>query len=241
MAEKNTTMYKRPMKYGPFVCGCCGKQYMSNRSDTDKYCSRECAFTYKRENSTPKYCQIYTNTCLVCGSVFIHRRVRKACSDQCSKKQACVLARVHNINKQGIKPMRECAHCGKAFVPEYGNQKRVFCSSECGNKHARALGRKRYGTTYRKRSRIYQVEYEPVNRLLVFERDGWKCQICGKPTPSKLMGTMKHNAPELDHRIPMSKGGAHSYDNTQCSCRKCNGTKGNSTETGQIPLFEARQ
>src|SRR5690606_14803487 len=81
------------------------------------------------------------------------------------------------------------------------------------------------------------VPYEPVNVLLVFERDGWRCQICGKDTPQSRRGTNYSNAPELDHRIPISKGGPHTYDNVQCACRECNGRKSNRTEEGQINMF----
>ena len=32
-------------------------------------------------------------------------------------------------------------------------------------------------------------------------------------------------SPELDHIIPLSKGGAHTPENTQCVCRQCNSEK----------------
>jgi 5-methylcytosine-specific restriction endonuclease McrA len=66
---------------------------------------------------------------------------------------------------------------------------------------------------------------ETVNLLHVLERDNWTCMICGAPTPRHLRGTYEPNAPEVDHIIPVSKGGEHSYRNTQCACRRCNGLK----------------
>jgi 5-methylcytosine-specific restriction endonuclease McrA len=73
--------------------------------------------------------------------------------------------------------------------------------------------------------------------LKVFERDGWKCQICGKQTPRARRGYRYSNAPELDHRIPISKGGPHTYGNTQCACRACNLEKSNRSNVGQLPLL----
>jgi 5-methylcytosine-specific restriction endonuclease McrA len=73
----------------------------------------------------------------------------------------------------------------------------------------------------------------------VFMRDQWHCQICGKPTPEKNRGTHYPNAPELDHRIPMSLGGGHLYSNVQCVCRRCNLAKSNRNCVGQFPLFQA--
>ena len=77
---------------------------------------------------------------------------------------------------------------------------------------------------------------ENVDPIKVFERDKWKCQICGVKTPRKLRGTINDRAPELDHIMPLSRGGAHSYMNTQCLCRKCNAAKSD-TPPVQPSLF----
>jgi 5-methylcytosine-specific restriction endonuclease McrA len=71
----------------------------------------------------------------------------------------------------------------------------------------------------------------------IFDRDGWKCQICGTKTPKALRGTYKPNAPELDHIVPISKGGAHHPSNCQTSCRSCNARKSDGMPMGQIGLF----
>lgn len=68
-------------------------------------------------------------------------------------------------------------------------------------------------------------EVERVDKLRVFERDGWRCRICNIKTPRSLMGTKDGRAPELDHALPLSRGGAHSYANTQLACASCNRLK----------------
>src|SRR6267142_5472903 len=45
---------------------------------------------------------------------------------------------------------------------------------------------------------------EDVDRLVVFERDQGFCQICG-------LGVDPQNW-HLDHKIPLSRGGEHSYE-----------------------------
>lgn len=78
--------------------------------------------------------------------------------------------------------------------------------------------------------------YERVDPIKVLARDKWTCQLCGIKTPMKLRGTHKDNAPEVDHIIPLSKGGSHTYANLQCACRKCNQLKSDKP-LGQQLLF----
>lgn len=61
--------------------------------------------------------------------------------------------------------------------------------------------------------RIWKVP--PVNRREVLRRDGNRCQYCG----SKRDLT-------LDHIIPRSKGGQHTWENVVTACAPCNGRKG---------------
>ncbi len=54
----------------------------------------------------------------------------------------------------------------------------------------------------------------PLSRRAVFARDQGKCQYCGR------------SAESIDHVIPRSKGGAHTWDNVVACCRRCNTYKG---------------
>ena len=57
-------------------------------------------------------------------------------------------------------------------------------------------------------------------RFEVFNRDGFTCQYCGRKTPEVIL--------ELDHVIPVSKGGTNDFDNLITSCFECNRGKGQS-------------
>ncbi len=57
--------------------------------------------------------------------------------------------------------------------------------------------------------------------MKVFRRDGWLCQICGGATDPATRGTTHPDAPELEHIVPLAKGGEHSYANTACAHRHC--------------------
>jgi 5-methylcytosine-specific restriction endonuclease McrA len=125
----------------------------------------------------------------------------------------------------------ECEECGQAFIrPDKGTLRPQFCSVECSKRHGKRIARvARKALERAKRT-------EPVNPFKVFERDGWRCKACNCRTPKRRRGTFEANAPELDHIIPLSKGGEHSYRNTQLLCRACNLAKGDA-ERGQLRLF----
>jgi 5-methylcytosine-specific restriction endonuclease McrA len=52
----------------------------------------------------------------------------------------------------------------------------------------------------------------PTKRA-IFARDHHRCQYCGAP------------AENVDHIIPRSRGGQHTWDNVVASCRSCNARK----------------
>lgn len=54
------------------------------------------------------------------------------------------------------------------------------------------------------------------------QRDGYKCQNCGVSIQDE-----PHLLLEIDHIIPVSKGGLTTKDNLQTLCWKCNRKKGN--------------
>jgi 5-methylcytosine-specific restriction endonuclease McrA len=71
--------------------------------------------------------------------------------------------------------------------------------------------------------RIWKIP--PVNRRELLRRDNHTCQYCGSTRNLTI-----------DHLIPRSKGGAHTWDNVVTACGTCNGQKGDRllSETGMI-------
>ncbi|MBC7246515.1 MAG: HNH endonuclease [Actinobacteria bacterium] len=61
------------------------------------------------------------------------------------------------------------------------------------------------------------VPYRTVslNRRAVFARDNHTCQYCGG------------RAESIDHVVPRSRGGEHSWENVVAACRRCNTRKMN--------------
>jgi 5-methylcytosine-specific restriction endonuclease McrA len=57
------------------------------------------------------------------------------------------------------------------------------------------------------------------NRYTIFERDNFTCQYCGRKAPEVAL--------EVDHVVPVSKGGTDDPSNLQTACRECNSQKRN--------------
>lgn len=117
------------------------------------------------------------------------------------------------------KKHHRCAVCQAVFLAY--SSVRLCCSPECSTLWERMSAKKD------SRVRRNGVEREPINKFAVFARDGWHCSYCRVSTPRELSGSYLPNAPELDHIVPISKGGAHLYSNVCLSCRYCNQKKGN--------------
>jgi len=136
------------------------------------------------------------------------------------------------------KSSRICKFCGASFEPTegggYGSQS--FCNAVCRIKwHGRdqtVSGLKLSQSASRRGAKVL----ETFSPFTIFERDGWRCKSCGCKTPKILRGLHDDKAPEIDHIVPVSKGGVHSMKNAQCLCRKCNRSKSNGAG-GQLRLF----
>jgi 5-methylcytosine-specific restriction endonuclease McrA len=65
-------------------------------------------------------------------------------------------------------------------------------------------------------SRYVRVPYRrpvPMTRAGVLRRDGRRCGYCGR------------RADTIDHVVPRSRGGEHTWDNCVAACRSCNSRK----------------
>lgn len=59
-------------------------------------------------------------------------------------------------------------------------------------------------------------------RFAIYNRDGYRCCKCGRKTDDL----------EIDHIMPISKGGKTHPDNLQTLCKRCNMEKFNIVEPG---------
>jgi len=76
------------------------------------------------------------------------------------------------------------------------------------------------GKSTKKRQSKNRVGISKKLRFEIYQRDNFTCQYCGK---TKDDGVKL----EIDHKIPVSKGGKTDYNNLITSCHDCNSGKSN--------------
>ena len=121
-----------------------------------------------------------------------------------------------------------CLDCGTEFIASSPNQ--VRCVS-----HQKAYRVSNHGHGPRERCKFYNVLYQPVSWLWVYQRDGGVCQTCTKVCPLEKRGTAESDAPEVDHIWPLSVVGSpgHVPENLRLCCRDCNNKRGNKYQREQ--------
>lgn len=123
--------------------------------------------------------------------------------------------------------IKRCTICSVAWCAIRGFGKRSTCSDACSAELAAQIkcrGRRKDKAKRKALSRGIS-DAIAIDPFVIFERDRWHCQGCGCWTPKDLRGTYHHNAPELDHKLPIAKGGKHVERNLQLLCRTCNRLK----------------
>lgn len=237
--EKTRVRPKRVRKRKPtrLVCQHCFltvEREIKGSRDAGKYCSRECGFARKSLVSVERNAL---------------RRIAKLNRDALKAKYA-----LPDLVKQEIQALRRiegnvrrrsipasCSGCSKEFIRTYKYQR--FCTLYCRDESKdRARKRERRSESYRISKRKYRAKRRAIERgsraqsidpIKVFERDKWKCHLCGVRTLKSKRGTFHDRAPELEHIVSLADGGTHTWGNVACSCRKCNLDKG-SRSSGQI-------
>lgn len=229
----------------PVKCKNCHQEFHVYSRNENTFCSRSCSFAFKARHKKSKE-EIKQRQlarlaekrslrdlpkCKNCGTTFLRKNnAQRVCSINCrdvlrEKRYQAELARIRSAR---VYVPVACKECGKSFLPN--THQRKYCSAACLKKKQRAVAKRKA------RALLRLARVESVNPVTVFQRDKWRCQLCGVKTPRRLRGSYEPDAPEMDHVVPLSLGGEHSYRNTQCACRSCNGKKSN-TPLGQLRLF----
>lgn len=206
------------------ACAHCEKRFKTE-VPYQKYCSSKCGvqFSVLRRKELERAERLSTVLeCRQCGVGFFPDKSlgRLYCSDYCSRKWG----RENNPNT--------CLEPGcDARVRAHGRCLKHY--KRWGRETGRIVREKTVWTEERKaayhlrRARKKGAGSENVVPLEVFDRDGWVCGVCGESVDRSLVYPDPGSA-SLDHVVPLSRGGAHTYENTQLAHLFCNVSKGDS-------------
>jgi len=163
--------------------------------------------------------------CEVCGTA-CNEGASRFCSYKCL------------IEWRGI---RKCDVCG-AEVPGSNAYSKCRCKA-CKDRLRREANRRqknKYGRNHKQRARRAGVSYVSIPVRAIYERDGWRCQICNRKCKKKFVVNKKDGrphprSPTLDHIRSLKDGGNHEPSNVQLACFECNTKKG-ATSVGQLRI-----
>jgi hypothetical protein len=159
---------------------------------------------------------VIARVCVVCAKDFtVHwptNPPRQTCSPKCRAVLMSTLLRGRKYGPQSVR-QRICQRCAKPFEAN----RAVLCR-RCSTRGTQRT----HGKPERRAKRAGVPYVYGIKPAQVFERDQWRCQLCGCKTPQRLRGQNQPRSPEVDHITPISQGGGHTWDNVQCACRACN-------------------
>ena len=210
-----------------------GFEYVGGFKNVDSYITikcKECGYVFERSMIAIRHKERRT-TCPECQKARKEQRIaeqkrqveerKKEREEQRRLKQI----EIEKKRQQQIQ-MKKCKCCGNIFFTEKSN--RIYCSDKC----SRRAGEKKKDHARRIRIKEQMVDSDiTIERL--FDRDNGKCALCGGVCNWNDY-TRKNNFfvagnfyPSIDHIIPLSKGGEHSWENVQLAHRVCNSKKSN--------------
>jgi len=168
--------------------------------------------------------------CRTCG-VFFYDNIPDLCRHNSVKEFYC------SVNCE-TRASFECVVCGEEYVVGMPHSSlfdalrllrlQGICSLQCLPVYkTEKMIESKYVSSARSRAAKYGVAFDAtINRLSVFEKDFGKCYICKADTHVERKDTSyQPNLSTVDHVIPISKGGPHTWENVRNCCLRCNITK----------------
>lgn len=193
-------------------CEECGNQIPESFHANNKTCSEPCREARTKRN-LQKYGEVYrrevlgkvrATTCIGCGSPIPDSRYANAryCSNRCRDDGEAIRSRRERHRREGRTGPVFCHSCGNDLGMDCRKDK-IYCDWSCKN----AM----------RRTRRFKVTHVTWSREGIYERDNGTCYMCNRKVPFEDY--------QVEHLIPLSKGGADAPYNLAVSCRGCNSGK----------------
>lgn len=176
---------------------------------------------------------VFIRDCEICAVPFVGRgpratRCTRACSLEANRRASKAdyearkdfhLARIYRIRD--------------AYTPE---QRDAHLAEARRRNRSAGYSEAKRASDQRRRAVKLAAKTEQFTNPEIFERDGWRCGICGKKV-NKSLAYPNPLSPSLDHVVPLSRGGDHVKANVRLAHLTCNVVRGNRGDVEQLALI----
>lgn len=204
-----------PRTVSTVPCYVCGEPCQKTSGRPRVVCSTQCRWFLQWPQ---RECPVPWRSCADCGHRWVDRSMTTSCPS-CREAQ-------ERLAKMGRWVMGWCRRCAEAFVIADNRMPAGYCSLRCQRRDSKD----------RRRARKRAAYVAPVSRRKVFERDGWRCGLCGKAVLRTAVAPHPR-APVIDHVIPLARGGTHEPANVQTAHFLCNSIKSDRGGGEQLMLI----
>lgn len=202
-----------------------GFEYVDGYTGSEGFCNvrcMKCGTVYKKSCISIRHADQFL-VCENCNE--INKRNREEEKRKASEAAEREYQRRRWLSMKATQlSIKECRECGSGFV---STSRSIYCSDECQKKASNRAG---YDKRIKRLSNI--VVDKDISLEKLSRRDNGICWLCGRYVDwmdievrdgTKIAGDMY---PSIDHVVPISKGGKHSWDNIKLAHRICNTLKG---------------
>lgn len=234
-SECVTAFNSKPKNQVQLSCQHCGKTFSvaGGRKERSKYCSVRCTNAARVGKPHPTMQKVRVEkSCMFCGKSFFikpsHANKRHCCSRKCHGALLSQGALGYDPTRRAE---RSCVICGKVSLVKMSRTERAgtYCSVECmatdyrnrmkgeaNPNYRHGLGASTEGRREWGRFRRSDEGIRTITDLMRIQQG--ECVYC--------QTDIRHGF-EVDHRIPLSRGGSNRAGNLQLSCSDCNRQKHN--------------
>lgn len=190
-------------------------EYVDGYKNYESYINVRCKTCGKIINISFGTIRAGTSHCTNCERLEKEKKKRQ-------KTKQSWIAKIQRIKAKQIQ-MKACAKCGSIFV--VAGRRTVYCSDECMRAACNAVAKDR------RIQRIKRFERDTITIEALYEKANGVCALCGYVcdwNDYKIVNNIfiaGDDYPSVDHIIPLSRGGAHRWENVQLAHRICNTKK----------------
>ena len=220
------------------VCRQCGQEFSRRQAYASSrvYCSSECRrvataaqsrdsyqrrkreISEARREATRRRLAAVVKVCPHCSTEFSPK--------SSSRQKFCSAACGANYHRDRSERVCEAVDCDRPV------RARGMCSMhyrrwarQTGCEKSESWSPERYERWKKRQDRKRATQVEPIRNIDVFERDRWVCGLCDEQIDRSLVWPDPLCA-TLDHVVPLSEGGTHTWGNVQAAHARCNIQKG---------------